>query len=164
MIDDKHVASCMAHAFLCAAKSKAPDVAVGAVLVRSMPDCTYQIVSDGYNGTPAGESNTTIDDAGKTLPNVRHAERNVIRKAALSGNLVNPSDLSLFVTHVPCLQCAMLIYDMGIRYVYFYHPYKHGDLHYLTSRGVTCIKVHNDGDILNLLTRSAQLVEKSRVD
>lgn len=48
---------------------------VGALLVKDQ-----MIISDGYNGTPAGFENFCEDDNGVTKPYVLHAEANAITK------------------------------------------------------------------------------------
>ena len=46
---------------------------VGALLVKDR-----MIISDGYNGTPAGFENVCEDESGATKPYVLHAEANAI--------------------------------------------------------------------------------------
>ncbi len=58
----------------------------------------------------------------KTKPEVLHAESNAIAKLAKSTNSGLGADL--FVTHSPCLDCAKLIYQSGIRRVYFNQNYR----------------------------------------
>ncbi len=58
----------------------------------------------------------------KTKPEVLHAESNAIAKLAKSNNSGLGADL--FVTHSPCLDCAKLIYQSGIRRVYFNQNYR----------------------------------------
>lgn len=58
----------------------------------------------------------------KTKPEVLHAESNAIAKLAKSNNSGVGADL--FVTHMPCLDCAKLIYQSGIRRVYFGKNYR----------------------------------------
>ena len=48
---------------------------VGALIVKDK-----MIISDGYNGTPAGFENVCEDDNGVTKPYVLHAEANAITK------------------------------------------------------------------------------------
>ena len=54
---------------------------VGAIIVKDK-----MIISDGYNGTPAGFENVCEDDDGHTKPYVLHAEANAITKVARSNN------------------------------------------------------------------------------
>ena len=75
---------------------------VGALLVKDK-----MIISDGYNGTPAGFENICEDDMGTTKPYVLHAEANAITKVAKSAN--NCDGSTLYVTASPCIECAKLI-------------------------------------------------------
>jgi dCMP deaminase len=58
----------------------------------------------------------------KTKPEVLHAETNAIAKLARSGE--HGLDGDLFVTHAPCLDCAKLIYQAGIRRVFYRTAYR----------------------------------------
>ena len=90
---------------------------VGALLVKDR-----MIISDGFNGTPAGFENICEDPAtGKTKPYVLHAEANAITKVAKSGN--NSQGATLYVTDAPCLECAKLIIQAGIRRVVYVIEY-----------------------------------------
>ena len=98
---------------------------VGAVIVK---DDT--VISYGYNGMPADWDNNCEDEVYqqdgtiglKTKPEVLHAESNAIAKLARSINSGNGADI--FITHAPCLDCAKLIYQSGIRRVYFNQAYR----------------------------------------
>lgn len=90
---------------------------VGALIVKDK-----MIISDGYNGTPAGFENICENDDGFTKPYVLHAEANAITKIARSNN--NSNGATLYVTTSPCIECAKLIIQAGIvRVVYgeLYH-------------------------------------------
>ena len=90
---------------------------VGALLVKDR-----MIISDGFNGTPAGFENICEDPAtGKTKPYVLHAEANAITKVAKSGN--NSQGATLYVTDAPCLECAKLIIQAGIKRVVYLIEY-----------------------------------------
>ena len=105
--------------------SHAQRLHVGAVIVK---DDT--VISYGYNGMPAGWNNDCEDKiyqqdgtvALKTKPEVLHAESNAIAKLAKSHNSGLGADW--FVTHSPCIECAKLIYQSGIRRVYFNQNYR----------------------------------------
>ena len=58
----------------------------------------------------------------KTKPEVLHAESNAIAKLARSINSGNGADI--FITHAPCLDCAKLVYQAGIKRVYFGTAYR----------------------------------------
>ena len=90
---------------------------VGALVVKNK-----MIISDGYDGTPSGFENICEDEAGVTKPYVLHAEANAITKLARSGN--NSEDSTLYVTASPCIECAKLIIQAGIRRVVYGEKYR----------------------------------------
>ena len=90
---------------------------VGALIVKD-----NMIISDGYNGTPSGFENICEDDNDVTLPYVLHAEANAITKIARSGN--NSQDSTLYVTDSPCIECAKLIIQAGIKRVVHKRAYR----------------------------------------
>ena len=89
---------------------------VGALLVKDR-----MIISDGYNGTPSGFENICEED-GVTKPYVLHAEANAITKVAKSGN--SSEGATLYVTASPCLECAKLIIQSGIKRVVYRDEYR----------------------------------------
>ncbi len=90
---------------------------VGALIVKDK-----MIISDGYNGTPAGFENVCEDDNNVTKPYVLHAEANAITKIARSGN--NSDDSTLYVTDSPCIECSKLIIQAGIKRVVYGREYR----------------------------------------
>lgn len=90
---------------------------VGALVVKEK-----MIISDGYNGTPSGFENVCEDAHGVTHPYVLHAEANAITKLARSGN--NSDQATLYVTASPCIECAKLIIQAGIRRVVYAEQYR----------------------------------------
>lgn len=90
---------------------------VGALLVKDK-----MIISDGYNGTPSGFENVCEDENGVTKPYVLHAEANAISKIAKSGN--SSQGATLYVTASPCIECAKLIIQAGIRRVVYKDEYR----------------------------------------
>ncbi|MCQ2252758.1 MAG: dCMP deaminase family protein [Bacteroidales bacterium] len=90
---------------------------VGALLVKDK-----MIISDGYNGTPAGFENVCELDDGTTKPYVLHAEANAITKVAKSSN--NSLGATLYVTASPCMECAKLIIQSGIKRVVYSEKYR----------------------------------------
>lgn len=76
----------------------------------------------------------------KTKPEVLHSESNAISKLAKSSNSGEGADI--FITHAPCLDCAKLIYQAGIKQVYFGTAYRdnHG-VEFLEKSGVGVIKI-----------------------
>lgn len=98
------------------------------------------IISDGYNGTPSGFENVCEDETGKTKPYVLHAEANAITKVAKSNN--SSDGATLYVTSSPCMECAKLIIQAGIRRVVFcddYHTFDGSEL--LQRSGIELVKV-----------------------
>ncbi len=93
---------------------------VGALIVRDK-----MIISDGYNGTPSGFENICEDEVGKTKPYVLHAEANAITKVAKSNN--SSEGATLYVTSSPCIECAKLIIQSGIRRVVYADSYHSPD-------------------------------------
>jgi len=93
---------------------------VGALIVKNKT-----IISDGYNGTPSGFENICEDDNNVTKPYVLHAEANAITKIARSGN--NSDGATLYITDSPCLECAKLIIQAGIKRVVFSELYRLDD-------------------------------------
>ena len=83
------------------------------------------IISDGYNGTPSGFENVCEDENGVTKPYVLHAEANAITKVAKSGN--SSEGATLYVTASPCMECAKLIIQAGIRRVVYKDSYRLND-------------------------------------
>lgn len=103
---------------------------VGALVVKDK-----MIISDGYNGTPSGFENVCEDEGGITKPYVLHAEANAITKLARSGN--NSEGSTLYVTASPCIECAKLIIQAGIRRVVYAEKYRLTDgIDLLTRAGV----------------------------
>jgi dCMP deaminase len=90
---------------------------VGALIVKDK-----MIISDGFNGTPAGFENVCEDENGVTKPYVLHAEANAITKIARSGN--NSDGATLYVTDSPCIECAKLIIQAGIKRVIYGRQYR----------------------------------------
>lgn len=90
---------------------------VGALIVKDK-----MIISDGYNGTPSGFENVCETDDNVTKPYVLHAEANAITKIARSNN--NSEGATLYVTASPCIECAKLIIQAGIRRVVYGEKYR----------------------------------------
>ncbi|MDR2148388.1 MAG: dCMP deaminase family protein [Tannerella sp.] len=89
---------------------------VGALIVNNQ-----MIISDGYNGTPAGFENVCEDENNVTKPYVLHAEANAITKVAASNN--NSKGSTIYITSSPCIECAKLIIQSGIRRVVYCEDY-----------------------------------------
>jgi dCMP deaminase len=124
--------------------SSARRLQVGCVVIKD-----NTIIGIGYNGMPSGWTNDcenkvyanawSVDnevweyqeeDSGhpynlKTKPEVLHAETNALAKIARSTN--SSDGASMFITHAPCLDCAKLVYQSGIKSVYYRNSYKNTD-------------------------------------
>ncbi|MDE5687266.1 MAG: dCMP deaminase family protein [Paramuribaculum sp.] len=108
---------------------------VGALIVREQ-----MIISDGFNGTPAGFENVCEDSSGKTKPYVLHAEANAITKVARSNN--SSEGATLYVTASPCLECSKLIIQAGIKRVVYHELYRMSDgLELLERAGIECVHI-----------------------
>ena len=106
---------------------------VGALVVKDK-----MIISDGYNGTPSGFDNVCEDTNQATFPYVLHAEANAITKLARSSN--NSDGSTLYVTASPCIECAKLIIQAGIRRVVYAEKYRLEDgIHLLRKAGIEVI-------------------------
>ena len=108
---------------------------VGALMVKD-----HRIISDGYNGTPSGFENVCEDENGVTKPYVLHAEANAISKVAKSANSADGA--TLYVTASPCVECAKLIIQSGIRRVVYRDEYRLTDgIDLLRRAGVEVEKI-----------------------
>jgi len=138
---DKFIEAYMDIATRIAKLSTAQRLKVGAIIVKD-----DRIISLGYNGTPHGWDNNCEDiDAHtgelKTKPEVLHAESNCIAK--LAGSTESGADATMFVTHQPCMECAKLIYQTGIKAVYYDKPYRLLDgLEFLKNAGIKVVKMN----------------------
>lgn len=95
---------------------------VGAVIVTE-----NGVLLPGFNGTPSGSNNALeyIDPKTGdcvTKPCVVHAELNCVMKAAKEGVSVKGS--TVYVTHSPCVQCAAMLIQAGVKRVVYRSVYK----------------------------------------
>ena len=108
---------------------------VGALVVKDKA-----IISDGYNGTISGFDNVCEDNDGITYPYVLHAEANAITKLARSNH--NSDRSTLYVTASPCIECAKLIIQAGIKRVVYAEKYRLEDgLDLLRKVGVEVVNI-----------------------
>jgi len=109
--------------------STAERLKVGCIIVKD-----DRIISIGYNGMPSGGSNVCEED-GHTKPEVLHAEANAITKLAKSTE--SGQDAYMFCTFAPCVDCAKLIIQSGIKEFHFEHRYK-------SNAGLDLIEKYSD--------------------
>ncbi|MGB9746110.1 MAG: deoxycytidylate deaminase [Bacteroidales bacterium] len=108
---------------------------VGALIVKGR-----MIISDGYNGTPEGFENVCEDESFHTKPYVLHAEANAITKVAKSNN--SSENATLYVTCSPCMECAKLIIQSGIKRVVFSEKYPNEDgIRLLERAGIEVVHI-----------------------
>ncbi len=111
---------------------------VGCLVVKDK-----MIISDGYNGTPSGFDNVCEDNSNVTYPYVLHAEANAITKLARSSN--NSDGATLYVTDSPCIECAKLIIQAGIKRVVYAKEYRLTDgLELLRKANIEVIYLNPD--------------------
>ena len=105
-----------------------PNRKIGAVIVKNK-----RIVTTGYNGAPAGIQ--TCVERGECLRQklgipsgtraelcyAIHAEQNAIIQAAKLGSSIDGA--TLYCTHQPCVICAKMIVNAGIRRVVYQEGY-----------------------------------------
>ncbi len=101
---------------------------VGAVIVRNK-----RIITTGYNGAPEGISSCKDRESclrrEQNIPSgtrqevcyAVHAEQNAICQAAKLGTSLQ--DAVLYCTHQPCVICAKMIINSGIKRVIYKHGY-----------------------------------------
>jgi len=100
---------------------------VAAVIVKD-----HRIISTGYNGTPRGIQNCFDGGCPRCSSNTPsghdlascvccHAEENSIVQAAYHG--ISVKDSTLYTTFSPCLQCAKMIINAGIKEVVYHQEY-----------------------------------------
>lgn len=108
---------------------------VGALIVKDK-----MIISDGFNGTPSGFENICEDDNDLTKPYVLHAEANAITKVARSNN--SSEGATLYITDAPCIECAKLIIQAGIKRIVYSRSYRIDDgLKLLQRAGIECVRL-----------------------
>lgn len=101
------------------------------------------IISDGYNGTPSGFENICEDENNVTKPYVLHAEANAITKLARSGN--SSDGATMYITDSPCIECAKLIIQAGVKRVVYGKEYRLKDgLNLLERAGIEVIFLGED--------------------
>lgn len=118
--------------------SKCERKKVGCLIVKDK-----NILSFGYNGTPAGRENKCEDCNGNTKEEVLHAESNAILKCAREG--VSVTDSEMYLTYSPCFSCSKLIVQSGIRRVFFSEFYRDvSGLQFLIDCGIKVIFIDKE--------------------
>ena len=111
---------------------------VGALIVKDK-----MIISDGYDGTPSGFENICEDENNVTKPYVLHAEANAITKIARSNN--SSDGATMYVTDAPCIECAKLIIQAGIKRLVYSKEYRVEDgINLLKRAGIEVIYLNPD--------------------
>jgi dCMP deaminase len=118
--------------------SSATRLKVGCLIYKN-----NSIISLGVNGQPPGwETEKCEDEAGKTLPTVRHAEHAALEKLYLSTETSEGAEM--FISHAPCLNCCLKIVAAKIQKVYYRHDYRDtAGLKYLKEHGIPVIKLED---------------------
>jgi dCMP deaminase len=149
LIKEKFLQAYMDVAERFAKLSHARRLHVGAIVVKD-----DRIISIGYNGMPAGWDNDCEDEVVleqdekfvkvlKTKPEVLHAETNAIAKLARSSD--SGLDADIFITHAPCLDCSKLIYQSGIKRVFYRDSYRNTDgVAFLEKSNITVIQIKKE--------------------
>lgn len=141
----KYIDYYMQVAWLTSKLSTARLLNVGCIIVKD-----NRIISIGYNGTPSGWDNDCeieVDGVLRTKPEVLHAEANALTKLARSSESGDGS--SLFVTHSPCIECAKMIYQTGIKNLYYHYTYmssKGDGLSFLNNTNIKVNRYWRDDD------------------
>ena len=118
---------------------------VGCVIVKD-----DFVIAHGWNGMPAGMDNCCeepnyVDSTGyvhkfpydgvKTKSEVLHAEQNALMRLARSTE--SSVGASCFVTTAPCITCAVLLHQAGIKEVYYNNTYRdNSGIEFLKKVGV----------------------------
>jgi dCMP deaminase len=106
--------------YIWSALSKAQRKKVGCLIVKD-----GAIISDGFNGTPRGFDNSCEIEGEHgliTKEEVLHAESNAITKLARTTQ--SSEGATMYITISPCIDCAKLIIQSGIRKVVFREAYR----------------------------------------
>lgn len=146
MIKEKYLGAYMKTARIFAALSSAKRRHVGAIIVKD-----DRIISIGYNGMPSGWDNNceylqhriAQEPILVTKTEVLHAESNAIAKLAKSTE--SGDGASMFITCSPCIECAKMIYQSGIKEVFYGEEYKSdAGLDFLNKCGIKVVKLDDN--------------------
>ena len=138
-------------------RSTCPSRQVGAVLVN--PETNF-ILSTGYNGAPrglphCGEECLTRKSGGEwNKCQAIHAELNCIISAALNGAKTDGS--IMYLTTTPCVFCARLIINAGIKHVLATSAYPQEEAIKLLHAGGVKVTVEQGVPMPIIRTRSEE--------
>jgi len=113
-------------------------IKVGSIIVRD-----GRVLSQGWNGMPAGMPNETRHVCKTTRPEVIHSEANALMKLARTGG--GSEGATIYTTHSPCMECSKLILQSGIIRVVYDETYDSYALQFLKERGLD-VKTYRSGD------------------
>lgn len=146
----------MKSAFLWAERSTCSRLHVGAIFARE-----GRILVTGYNGAPSGLphcdhscscggdfnlEHLSLCPADKPCTTAVHAEQNGISYAAKWG--IKLEDSELYVTHMPCLTCALSLVNVGIKRVFYSKPFRdHSGIRLLESAGIEVLD-YQEGEMI----------------
>lgn len=139
------------HEYICAicdvvrSKSNCAKRKVGAVFVND----DYEILATGYNGAPKGfddcdaqssfftknlDGSLTSGTCGNPCTRTIHAEQNAIAQAAKRGTSLRNS--TVYCTYLPCITCARLLVQVGVKAVFVKESNEDGGLKVLSTAGI----------------------------
>lgn len=132
---DKYLTALMDMACRFGETSAATRLKVGAIIYKN-----DAIVSLGVNGQPPGWHTEVCEEDNKTLETVRHAEDAALQK--LWNSTETAQGATMFVSHKPCIHCAIKMSTAGISKVYYRHDYRSDEgLNYLISKQISVEKI-----------------------
>lgn len=118
---------------------------VGAIAVKN-----GNIIGHGWNGMPSGWTNECeIDNV--TKPQVLHAEMNLISK--LAKGTESSEGATVYVTLSPCIECAKLMLQAGIKRVVYQEKYRDDTgIKFLSLSGVEVYEkgLETDNNVQNI--------------
>ena len=127
---------------------------IGAIIVKDK-----RIIATGYNGAARGKKDCLelgcIKDQeglasglGYETCRAIHAEQNAIVQGSIHG--ISVVGGTLYCTHTPCMICAKLIIQVGIKRIVSYNDFEgdKGAKKYLEDAGVELVKIDRPNSII----------------